>query len=256
MNFSKMAKQDGIVPIKGTIGNLTFYKGKEGFQVRSKGGVNASRIANDPAFQRTRENGAEFSRAGKAGKVLRSGLRQLLLNVSDSRMIGRLLKEMMRIIKSDILNPRGSRNVIDGDVTLLQGFEFNANSNLGTTLFAPFSQSIDRATGQLAVNIPAFVPSSMIIAPGGTTHFKITAAAAEVDFFSEVSTVEMNSTGELPWNSVATQPINLVNNLSPNSNKPLFLVLGIQFLQVVNGTVYPLKSGAFNAVAIVGVSKV
>jgi hypothetical protein len=89
------------------------------------------RIATDPAFQRTRENGAEFGRAGKAGKYLRTALRSLLQNVSDSRMIARLVKEMMRVIKADETNPRGFRNVIDGEAELLKGFEFNANSKLG-----------------------------------------------------------------------------------------------------------------------------
>jgi len=36
-----------------------------------KGGVSADRIQNDPAFQRTRENGEEFGRAGAADKLIR-----------------------------------------------------------------------------------------------------------------------------------------------------------------------------------------
>lgn len=70
-----MAQQKGIIPLKGTIGNITFYKSKDGFLAREKGSLDATRIANDPAFQRTRENGAEFGRAGKAGKVLRTAFR-------------------------------------------------------------------------------------------------------------------------------------------------------------------------------------
>ena len=66
-----MAKQKGIIKLKGTLGDITFYKSQDGFLAREKGGVEASRIANDPAFQRTRENGAEFGTAGKAGKMLR-----------------------------------------------------------------------------------------------------------------------------------------------------------------------------------------
>jgi hypothetical protein len=70
-----MARQRGIIKLDGTIGDITFYKSKDGFLAREKGGVPADRIANDPAFQRTRENGAEFGRAGKAGKTLRTAIR-------------------------------------------------------------------------------------------------------------------------------------------------------------------------------------
>ena len=65
-----MARQRSIIKVDGTIGGITFYKSKDGYLAREKGGIPAERIANDPAFQRTRENGAEFGRAGKAGKVL------------------------------------------------------------------------------------------------------------------------------------------------------------------------------------------
>jgi hypothetical protein len=58
--------------------------------MREKSGIDANRIKNDPAFQRTRENGSEFGRAGKAGKTLRTALRTLLLNSSDGRVVSRL----------------------------------------------------------------------------------------------------------------------------------------------------------------------
>src|SRR5436189_1906032 len=176
-----MAQQEGIIPLKGTIGNITFYKSKDGFLARGKGGVDGKRIASDPAFQRTRENGFEFGRACFAGKLLRNAIRTLVQNTSDSKMVGRLTKEMMKVIKADETNPRGQRNVIDGESSLLKGFEFNINSKLGTTIFAPFTASINRATGELTVNIPSFSPVNMIAAAGGTTHFKIVSSGVEID---------------------------------------------------------------------------
>ncbi|HSQ45116.1 MAG TPA: hypothetical protein VLM16_08980 [Ginsengibacter sp.] len=59
-----MAKQSGIIPLEGTIGNITFYKSKQGFLAKGKGGIPADRNAKDPAFIRTRENGSEFGKAG------------------------------------------------------------------------------------------------------------------------------------------------------------------------------------------------
>ena len=121
-----MARQRSIIKLDGTIGGITFYKSKDGYLAREKGGIPAERIANDPAFQRTRENGAEFGRAGKAGKVLRNSIRQLLQNVNDSRMVSRLTKEMVKVIQMDATNPRGQRNVIDGEAELLIGFDLSS----------------------------------------------------------------------------------------------------------------------------------
>lgn len=249
-----MAKQKGIIKLDGTIGGITFYKSQDGYLAREKGGVPADRIANDPAFQRTRENGEEFGRAGKAGKILRNAIRALLQNASDSRMVSRLTQKMVDVIHEDTTNPRGQRNVIDGEAELLEGFEFNISGKLGTTLYAPYTGTIDRVAGTLTANIPAFVPINMIAAPGGTTHFKIVSAGAEVDFENETFVMDSQASGILTWDATATAVINLANAVTANSTHPLFLALGIEFYQQVNGQMYPLKNGAYNALALVKVS--
>lgn len=249
-----MARQNGIIKLKGTIGDITFYKTKDGHLAREKGGVDASRIANDPAFQRTRENGAEFGRAGKAGKTLRTALRTLLLNSADSRMVSRLTQSMIKVIQADLVNERGLRNVIDGEAELLVGFEFNVGGKLGTSLFAPYVGSIDRATGEITVNLASFVPANMIAAPGGTTHFKIISAGTEINFEADTFVTSNAETAILPWDMTPTAIINHLNSVTPNSVSPLFLALGVEYYQEVNGRMYPLKNGAYNPLALVQVS--
>ena len=250
-----MARQKGIIKLDGTIGGITFYKTTEdGYLAREKGGVSADKIANDPNFQRTRENGEEFGRAGKAGKLLRNAIRAMLQNASDGRMVSRLTAEMVKVIQEDITNPRGQRNVIDGEAELLQGFEFNISGKLGTTIYAPFTATIDRVAGTLTANIPAFVPINMIAAPGGSTHFKIVSTGAEIDFENETFIMDAQATAVLPWDTTATAVINLVNTVTANSTHPLFLALGIEFYQEVNGQMYPLKNGSYNPLALVKVS--
>ena len=222
-----MARQKGIIKLDGTIGGITFYKSQDGYLAREKGGVPADRIANDPAFQRTRENGAEFGRAGKAGKILRTAIRAMLQNAPDSKMVSRLTTEMVKVIQADVTNTRGQRNVIDGEAELLEGFEFNINGKLGTTIYAPYSATIDRVTGALSVSIPAFVPLNMIAAPGGATHFKIVSAGAEIDFENETFVMDSSASAVLPWDTTATAVLNLTNNVTANSTDPLFLALGI-----------------------------
>ncbi|GAA4022535.1 hypothetical protein GCM10022386_01800 [Flavobacterium cheonhonense] len=245
-----MARQKGIIKLKGTIGDITFYKTQDGHLAREKGGIDASRIASDPAFQRTRENGSEFGRAGKAGKLLRTALRPLLINSADSRMVSRLTQAMVKVIQADTVSERGLRNVIDGEAELLFGFEFNIRGKLGTSLYAPFVAAIDRAAGEITVDIASFVPLNMIAAPSGTTHFKIISGGAEVDFEAETYVVATSETAILPWDATATAAINHTNAVTANSTKPLFLALGIEFYQETNGQMYPLKNGAFNPLSI------
>ena len=248
-----MARQKGIIKLKGTIGDITFYKTKDGHLAREKGGIDASRIASDPAFQRTRENGSEFGRAGNAGKILRTALRGLLLNTADGRMVSRLTQQMVKVIQADVTSERGLRNVIDGEAELLAGFEFNIRGKLGTSLFAPYVGTIDRATGEISVDIDPFVPANMIAAPSGTTHYKIISAGAEIDFEAGTFVEAHSETAILPWDAVTTVAINQVNAVTPNSTKPLFLALGVEFYQEVNGQMYALKNGSYNPLALVKV---
>ena len=249
-----MARQKGIIKLKGTIGDITFYKTQDGHLAREKGGIDASRIANDPAFQRTRENGSEFGRAGKAGKLMRIAFRGALLKAADGRMVSRLTQRMIKVIQADSTSDRGMRNVIDGEAELLFGFEFNIRGKLGTSLFAPYVAEIDRVAGEIKVDLPAFIPTNMIAAPTGTTHFKIISAGAEIDFEAETFVVANSETAILPWTTAPTVAISQVNAVTAASTKPLFLVVGVEFYQEINAQMYPLKNGAFNPLAVVQVS--
>ena len=77
-----------------------------------------------------------------------------------------------------------------------------------------------------------------------------------MDFEQEIFITDTKESATLPWNAAATAVLNLANTVTANSTHPLFLLLGIQFCQQVNGINYPLKNGAFNALSLVKVSGV
>jgi hypothetical protein len=66
-----MARQTGLIKIKGTLDNVNFYKTKDGDLARMKKSVDAGRIKNDSAFKRTHENNTEFGNFATAGKIMR-----------------------------------------------------------------------------------------------------------------------------------------------------------------------------------------
>lgn len=249
-----MAQQKGILPVQGTVGNITFYKSGDGYGMKTKSAISKKRMATDPAFERTRENGAEFGRAAGSGKTLRMAFGPLVKNASDGRMISRLTRDMMKVIKSDTVNARGKRRVVAGEPELLSGFEFNINGLLSSTLKVPFEASIDRVTGELKIEVPAFIPKDLLAAPVGSTHYRLQSAGAEVDFDNKKYRVAVNGTAPKPWDNQATAAVTLTNTVTVNSTLPLFLVLGVDFFQETNGNLYPLNNGAFNALALVKVS--
>lgn len=251
-----MAKQKGLIKLEGQIGDLSFYKSGGEYLARTKGGVDGSRIKNDPAFARTRENGAEFGLAGKSGKLLRTALRQLVNHASDNRVATRLTTQMLKVIQADVTHARGERTVLGGDLSLLKGFEFNDASKLSAMLFVPIATTVDRILGQLAVNVPAFVPSTDLAAATGATHVRFSVLGASVDFEGEAFTAKMAESAMVEINTEEQAAIDLAVNVEENSTRPLFLILGMEFFQSVNGENYPLNNGDLNALAMVTIDLV
>lgn len=247
-----MAKQKSFIKIEGTIGDLTFYKSKDGYYVRQKGGVDGNKIATDPRFERTRENNAEFGHAGEAGKMVRRAFRSITLGRSDRYMIARLTRQMLKIVQMD-QGPRGQRKIDGGDLKTLRGFEFNNDGHLSTTFYGFYDVEINRSSGEVTVDIEPFVPRELLIAPEGTTHFKIVSAAAVVDFENEDFLIAKSQTDFMPWDNEETTPINQINALPENIEWALFVALGFDFYQEVSGGYYPLKNGSFNPLSLVEV---
>ena len=250
-----MARQSGLVKFTGQMGGVSFYKtAEDGYLARTKGGVDGDRIKNSPEFQRTRENGAEFGRAGAAAKLLRQAFRSAIVTSSDSRMSSRLTSEMVKVVQADTTSARGERSVIDGEAQLLEGFEFNAKANLSSTFFAFYVPVVDRAGGTVSIAINSFVPSDFIAAPSGATHFKLICASAEINFETGQFTPNIASSNDLALSNQQQAALSLETLFTPGGRDPVFVLFGIEFYQQVNGRMYSLKNGAYNALSLVLVS--
>jgi hypothetical protein len=249
-----MARQKGIIKLKGTIGGVSFYKTQDGDLAREKGGVDGSRIKNDDAFARTRENGAEFGSSASAGKLLRDAIRPLLLNTADNRVVSRLTKVMTDIKNLDATSARGERSVgvaltQAGAQALLKGFNFNKRSVLGSVLHKPFTVQLNN--GMITIN--NLVPINDIVYPSGATHVSFKSAWAIIDFVAGTSSVEYSPVVNVPIDAVQSNVQCLPPGLPTGLATNLYL-LALEFFQEVNGVQYSLKNGAYNALAIVEVA--
>jgi hypothetical protein len=249
-----MAKQRSPFKLEGTISDITFYKTTDGYLAKEKSSISATRIATAPEFERTRENGVEFGHAGTAAKLLRRSIRTLLNKGKDKRVGSRLTREMMKVVKSDATSTRGQRNVLDGETEMLQGFDFNIKAPLGSTLGAPYNVTINRVAGTTDVSLSPFVPADAIEAPTGATHFNIVSAGVEIDFEAGVSVQQTGESGMMPLDNIAGAAVTMTHTLTANSTHPIFVLLGVQFYQEVNGIKYSLKNGGYNALGLVKVS--
>ena len=252
--YIDMAKQTGLLKVEGTLEDLTFYKSQDGLLVRTKGGVSKKRIMNDPAFARTRENGAEFGHSASAGRMLRVAAGQLVFKVKDRRLSSRLVKVMSDLKNLDGTSKRGERNVALGLTTvegkqLLKGFDFNSKAPLSSVFYG--TQTVDVVTG--AVTIAPFVPDTQLRIPEGTTHFSLMSAFLNLDFVTGISAISYSTEENFAYGITPVSTVLTPLEVPVGSGTQFYLLL-IEFFQEVNSIQYPLNNGAYNVLQILDVA--
>lgn len=243
-----MAKQMGIFPMQGNIDNITFFKTKDGFQARKKGGVSGDRIMNDPEYKRTREHILEFTRCMKGAALIRKALLKAVNGSSDRRSINRLMPALLEITRKDPTNNRGKRVFTHSLLETVKGFEFNAASLMEKAVKLQIQSGIDRASGVCTIQIPAYEPEKEIALQADATHYRFRLVAAAIDF--EASEYEMSTEVSdylLMDTMEETAPLTLTASLTANHTDPIFLALTVEFVQETEeGIKYPLLNGTFN----------
>ncbi|MRG45340.1 hypothetical protein GFS24_09445 [Chitinophaga sp. SYP-B3965] len=244
-----MAKLVGDLKFRGTIGDITCCKTKDGFIVRKKREPKA--ITDD----RTKENMREFARAISGASMIRNTFAAIIGDINDYYFGRRLNSQMIKVVKSDAVNLRGFRNISEGGIGLLHGFELNSDKSLCNAFKGQFLASIDRSSGLMKVDFPTLITASLISKPEGASHFRLCITGASIDFNTGNRLVEQKEGEYLPISNEGQIVSSLEVQLLPGSTASLILSLGICFYQEVNGKYHLLGNGHYNAAAFVAVSR-
>ena len=258
-----MAKQTGLLRYSGSMGGVRHFKikGLQGDYAGLVGGPTGDQIKNDSAFERTRENMSEFGGCASAGKAVRVGLSQIIKQMSDSRLTGRLTAIMKQINLEDTANPRGQRSIeISAFQNMLAGLNFNINVSLAGIFNAPYTLTNNTARDSGTFSIPAFNPANLVNAPAGATHFRLVNAIVSLsdwNFNSATGSYEpidplLNSLSDISYSAYlpldAATAATAVSTTLPGTPTMTATVsvlncIGIEFYQQVGGNYYLFAQG-------------
>ena len=149
-----------------------------------------------------------------------------------------------------MVHKRGKRQVAYGDVSLLRSFQLGATPLSGSFL-CPFKTHVNRETGKLMVEIPAFNSDRGVVGSNAATHFQLHAMGVEMDFVKKSHSVDLRSTEFYSCSNTEVPSMVLETSLKPKSTKHLFLVFGIEFFMETNGRMYELNSRTKNSFEVV-----
>ena len=136
---------------------------------------------------------------------------------------------------------------------MFDGFNFNDLKSIVSIIVANITATIVRSTGVCEVTIAGFTPINDVDAPGGTTHFKIIAESATINFETGESDSKSAETVFIPLNATPVASQTLSMDLVDASTDPIFTGVAIEFYQFMNGDYYILENIAYNAATILKV---
>jgi hypothetical protein len=270
INLNIMAKYKGIVKLQGKIGDLVFKQVNGKGQVGMASEISKERIAKDPAFARTRENNQEFGGMAKGGKAFRNALIKVYKDFSDKKANGRLAKLIRRILNNGA-GSRGERTVdFVADSAMLLGFELNEDDRFATKVNVPTVVSMNTDRNEITVTLPDFHTKDDIMGPSFATHLRLVLAVGSISNYSYDATDKkylpvnelqdgMNAfarTVEIPISAmvggVTTLTVQLAGAPVLDPDVVLVGALGIEFLELVNGSFYVFATDNSMQVVSVG----
>lgn len=259
-----MARQTGPLRYKGTLGEIRHFKikGLKGDFAGLKGGPSGEQVKNAAEFVRTRENMNEFGGCAIAGKSLRVGLSQLMKQMSDRQLTGRITAIMKRINLEDQSEARGYRAIlISNQKQYLLGLNFNSNMSFDTIFFAPYSVTANSTRTTATLTVEPFNPTSYVNAPVGATHFRLVNTVSVLSDFAFNATsgayepidIENNESSKISYSdylditTALATPTTVVAELdgTPTLSADVSVInaVGIEFYQKVGTDYYLLNSG-------------
>jgi hypothetical protein len=264
-----MARQKGIIKVKGSLGGLTFYERGGEDLARETSDISRERILTDPAYARTRENMSEFGGSATAGKALRAGLAGVARGFGDFTFVGRVVR-LMKKLNLNGTGLRGQRSFnARTNGSLLTGFEFNKQTVLSSVFNALFGLQTNADRNEATLTVPDFDTSAFTAAPEGATHFRLVCAIATLsDYVYNNGTGKFEPTDEAenglgavqysaeiplggPVGAVTTVTATLQGAPTLPATVALVACVGIEYVQELNGQYYLLASNNAMRIAMV-----
>ena len=251
-----MARYKSNIKIIGSVNGMTFRDTKYGPIVSGKTGPTRNQVRTDPRFARTRKMNDEFARACDGAKIFRGLFSEAIVNCYDTQMHKRLVGLMRKVISSDSVSPKGERNLLMGDNSLIKGFEWNKHASLRSIIGMNYKVDIHRNSGEVLFHFPSFKPEGGYPQHEAATHYRITAAIAELNWRDDLPYTARQTTGYLSLNDTQAANFTVLLEINKQTKNPIASSLSITWYVEVSGVMYPLQNAGYNAAAVVDVDVV
>lgn len=170
-----MARQNNILQLTGSIGNLVNYERKGGY---------FSRVKPDEVHQseNTQKASVEFGRASTAASRLMKGFYPLINSTTHSSAYNRLTRAFTNMMHGNATKAVGKRIITDGNPASLVGFQFNdsCSQTKALKILVPPVRVVPKLT--LSLDLPSFCPEEVCLEKPNAVAIRIQLICMVSDF--------------------------------------------------------------------------
>jgi hypothetical protein len=169
-----MANQNGVITLSGKLDKQVYFR---------KNGKNFARSAPQHVqlSENSKKTGKEFGRASSAASLVRQAFWYMAGPIADTSFNQRLRSCFVKVIHVAYSKPKGEREVADGDLSLLRGFQFNRHTRTELIFLPEPLVEIDPGIG-ISITLPRFRLEGNVKAPPGAARLVIQLCCCACDF--------------------------------------------------------------------------
>jgi hypothetical protein len=155
----------------------------------------------------------------------------------------------MKVIKSDLVSPRGEREFALGDLNQINGFHFNVNSLWSTAVFV--QHTLETTPTDLSVAFPEFIPGTKLAKPMGASHARMFLVGTAMNLVEGTYETNLVSSMDIEINQQPLIGLQISIPKFTSVGTIQLYAIGVEYLQAVNGGMYPLNDKTHNSAKII-----
>ncbi|QXU39822.1 hypothetical protein [Pedobacter sp. D749] len=217
-----MASQNGIIKINGQLGDLVFYKRGNTDVVRQK-------AAHKQQTEASKKSSRDFGTASRNAAYIRKAFAPLVKLYAYGDLLNRLNKRFIEIFKTMPAEQAGNKKLIDGNITLLKGFEFNSSKALEQLWLRETDLRIE-PDGLVKLILPKCELKTLMKPHPKATEARLQVMGFhfELDDQGGYEIIEVNDL-VIPLNNMPFPKTTLTLGLNHQGDKALIFAMGISF---------------------------
>ncbi|NTE00041.1 hypothetical protein G6M26_43140 [Agrobacterium tumefaciens] len=217
-----MASQNGIIKINGQLGDLVFYRLRSKDVVRQK-------AAHKQQTEASKKSSRDFGMASRNAAYIRKAFAPLVKLYAYGDLLNRLNKRFIEIFKTIPAEQAGDKRLIDGDLSLLKGFEFNSSKALQQLWLSESDLRIE-PDGLVHLILPKGEIKSLLKPHPKATEARLQVMGFHFDLDDQggYEIIEVNDL-VIPLSNSHFPKTTLALNLNHKGDKALIFAMGISF---------------------------